>query len=222
MTAIPLRITRLTAAYRRFLDDQHAPNFAADVASSYQTTTLISLLRRGDVHHRRASALALGLLGDRRCIEPLGRALSDPDRGVRIASDDSFRGLIHRDAAPVHHQKLLQLMHLSDGGDHAAVISPLLILIDQAPMYAEAHHQLATAFMEVEQINEAELAYRACLWRCRYHYLAWQGLSRCFLISGNTKRAAEALRRCVEIAPDHESARLQWSLIQRRTLDDPR
>ena len=39
---------------------------------------------------------------------PLGRALSDVDRGVRLASDDSFRALLIREAAPLHHQQLLE------------------------------------------------------------------------------------------------------------------
>ena len=48
---------------------------------------------------RRASALALGMLGDRDAVESLGRALADTDRGVRLASDDSFRALLVRTAA---------------------------------------------------------------------------------------------------------------------------
>ncbi len=41
------------------------------------------------------------MLGDREVIEPLGRALADRDRGVRLAADDSFRSMLVRDAA--HH-----------------------------------------------------------------------------------------------------------------------
>ena len=71
------------------------------------------LLDRSDIEMRRAAALALGMLGDCSSIEPLGRALSDDDRGLRLVSDDSFRALLVRDAAPLHHQQPVSYTHLT-------------------------------------------------------------------------------------------------------------
>ncbi len=165
---------------------------------------------------RRAAALALGMLGDQGSIEPLGRALSDPDRGVRLASDDSFRALLIRDAAPPHHQQLLQVMHLNDGGEYAGALAPTMILIDQAPRYTEAHHQLAICWHGLENFYQARAAYIACLWQCRFHYPAWQGLARCRLLLGDQLGAIAALRRALQICPDLENARLQIKSIERK------
>lgn len=216
MTSPLVRTTRLAAAYRRYLGTADAPGFATEVDEFYSSATLTSLLARGDVEIRRASALALGMLGDRLAIEPLGRSLSDSDRGVRLAADDSFRALLVRDAAPLHHQQLLQVMHLNDGGEYAAALAPTMILIDQAPAYCEAHHQLAICWQGLENYHQAEHAYRGCLWHCRFHYPAWQGLARCRLALGEMEGAIKALQRCVEICPDNESARLQIRAIRRR------
>jgi tetratricopeptide (TPR) repeat protein len=182
----------------------------------YSVSTLTMLLNRGDVELRRASTLALGMLGDHASIEPLGRALSDSDRGVRLAADDSFRALLIRDSAPLHHQQLLKLMHLNDGGEYAGALAPSMILVDQAPLYAEAHHQLAICWHGLDNFSQAEAAYIACLWHCRYHYPAWQGLARCRLMLGDSEGAIEALKRCCQICPDMESARLQIRAIERR------
>ncbi|QDV65336.1 MULTISPECIES: HEAT repeat domain-containing protein [Crateriforma] len=216
MTSPVVRTTRLTTAYRKFLATADSTRFASQVDEHYSVTTIASLLLRGDVEMRRAAALALGMLGDHRTIDPLGRAISDPDRGVRLAADDAFGALLIRSAAPRHHQQLLKLMHLNDGGEHAAALAPSMILCDQAPMYAEAHHQLAICWHGLENYDQARAAYHACLWRCRFHYPAWQGLAKCRLILGDPEGALRALQRCLSINPDVESARLQIRQIRRR------
>lgn len=165
---------------------------------------------------RRAAALALGMLGDHGSIDPLGRALSDHDRGVRFAADDSFRALLIRDAAPLHHQQLLQVMHLNDGGEFAGALAPTMILIDQSPLYAEAHHQLAICWHGLDNFYQAKAAYTSCLWYCRFHYPAWQGLARCRMLLGDGQGAIVALRRALEICPDLENARLQIKSIERK------
>ena len=119
-----VRTTRLVAAYRRYLASTDAPQYALDIDRYYSTSTLLTILSRSDIEMRRAASMALGMLGDHSAIEPLGRALADHDRGVRLAADDSFRALLIRDAAPTHHQQLLQVMHLNDGGEHAAALAP--------------------------------------------------------------------------------------------------
>ncbi len=216
MTSPLVRTTRLTAAYRRYMSSPDAPRFAADVDSAYDSSTLESLLNRGDVEMRRAASLALGMLGDHASIEPLGRALSDEDRGVRLAADDSFRAICIRAAAPLHHQQLLKVMHLNDGGEYAGALAPTMILIDQAPRYIEAHHQLAICWHGLENFYQAKAAYTACLWLCRFHYPAWQGLARCRLLLGDQLGAVAALKRALGLCPDLENARLQIKSIERK------
>ena len=217
MTSPLVRTTRLAEAYRRYLRSADSPSFASEVDASYGGTTLIALLDRGDVELRRAAALALGVLGDRGSIEPLGRSLSDSDRGVRLAADDSFRALLVRDAAPLHHQHLLKVMHLNDGGEYAGALAPTMILCDQAPNYAEAHHQRAICWHGLENYQQASSAYAACLWHCRYHYLAWHGLAKCRMMTRDVDGALKALQRCLDICPDFEAVRLQIRAIQRRS-----
>lgn len=211
-----VRTTRLAAAYRRYLSTADSPQFAAEVDEHYRSETLCALLHRGDVELRRAAALALGMLGDGGSVDPLGRALADADRGVRLAADDSFRALLVRSAAPNHLQKLLQVMHLTDGGEFAAALPPAIILVDQAPRYAEAYHQLAICWFGLDNFVQAKAAYTACLWHCRFHYLSWQGLGRCYWRLGNHSGAMQCLERCLEICPDMETARMQLRAIRRR------
>ena len=205
----------MALAYRRYLATADTPVFAADVDRHYSPATLCGLLRRGDRELRQAAALALGMVGDQATIDALGRSLADPDRGVRLAADDSFRGLLVRSAAPCHLQRLLQVMHLNDGGEFGAALTPAVILADQAPRYAEAHHQLAICRIGLDDAARAEAAYRKCLWHCRYHYLGWQGLAQVRLARGDRRGAERGLERCLDICPDMESARIQLRSLRR-------
>lgn len=216
MTAPLVRTTRLATAYRRYLASADAPQFAAEVDDHYAAGTLAILLQRGNVELRRAAALALGMLGKSTSIEALGRALADEDRGVRLAADDSFRALLVRSAAPLHQQQLLQVMHLNDGGEYAAALAPTMILADNAPMYAEAFHQLAICWHGLENFENALTAYTACLMRCRFHYMAWQGLARCQIALGEYQAAARSLQHCIDLSPDSENARMQLRALRRR------
>lgn len=216
MTSPLVRTTRLTAAYRRLLASSNATRFAAEVDDHYSANTLTSILSRGDVEHRRAAAMALGLVGGSACIEALGRSLSDDDRGVRLVADDSFRSLLLRDSAPTHHQQLLKIMHLTDGGEFAAALAPSMILADQAPQYAEAHFQLANCWNGLDEHDKARQSFIACLWRCRFHYAAWQGLSRCQVLAGDLRSAEVSLLHAIEIVPDLETARIQLKSVRRR------
>lgn len=215
MTSPLVRTPRLATAYRRLLTTSDAPQYAAEVNEHYSPATLARLLSQGDVELRRAAAMALGLLGNTRSIEALGKSLCDADRGVRLVADDSFRGLLLRDASPTHHQQLLKVMHLTDGGEYAAALAPAMILAGQAPMYAEAHFQLACCWQGLDDHTKAAQAYTACLWRCRYHYGAWQALARCQMVAGNYHQAVRSLERCLDILPDHESARVQLRSLRR-------
>ena len=206
----------MAAAYRRLLASSNATKYAAEVDEHYSANTLTGLLSRGDIEHRRAAAMALGLVGNSSTIESLGRALSDEDRGVRLVADDSFRSLLLRDSAPSHHQQLLKIMHLTDGGEFAAALAPSMILADQAPLYAEAHFQLATCWYGLEEHDKASQSFTACLWRCRFHYAAWEGLSRCQATCGELRSAETSLMHALDVMPDLERARLQLRAVRRR------
>ncbi|MEZ6091900.1 MAG: HEAT repeat domain-containing protein [Pirellulaceae bacterium] len=218
MSQPAIRTSRIVHQYRRYLDVSDGVDFFNTINDCYSIDTLVSLLNRGDNETRRASALALSMVGDGNVIEALGRRLCDDDRGVRLMADDALRAILVRNAAPAHHQSLLRIMHFNDGAEFAAALTPAMILTEQAPQYAEAHHQLAVAWLGLSDYENARLAYTACLWRCRYHYLAWAGLAECHRSFGDDHSALNFLNRAVAICPDFESARIEARAIQ-RSLD---
>jgi tetratricopeptide (TPR) repeat protein len=216
VTSPALKSNRLATAYRRYLSSSDSAAFAWEVDEHYSQFTLLTLLRRGEPETRRAAALALGILGNEHSISPLARVLNDPDRGVRLAADDSFRAILLRNCASLHQQHLLRVMHINDGGEYQKAISLAEDLVAQAPRFAEAHHQLAICWHGVGDHFQAEGVYRACLWYCRFHYPAWQGLARCRIELNDNPGALMALRRALSICPDLESVRPQIRTLRRK------
>lgn len=216
VTSPALKSNRLATAYRRYLTTADSATFAWEVDEHYSQLTLLTLLKRGETETRRAAALALGILGNYKAISALARALNDDDRGVRLSADDSFRAILLRDCAPVHHQYLLRVMHLNDGGEYRDAFELAEELVTLAPRFAEAQHQLAISWHGMGNHFQAEGVYRACLWHCRFHYPAWQGLARCRIELGDDPGALMALRRALDICPDLESVRLQIRTLRRK------
>ena len=214
------RRTRLIAAHERFLEDRSSVRFAAGVRRFYSNGTLAAILSRGDVPNRYAAAVALGVVGNSASLDPLGRAISDADRGVRRVADESFRGLLIRSAEPKHRNRLVQVTRLNEQGEHAAALAPALILADQAPEYAEVYHQLAICWYGLDQFDAATEAYHNCVVHCRYHYPAWLGMARCRIVVGDLNSAIRSLRRAVEIAPDLEAARVEIRALERKAQQD--
>ena len=189
--------------------------FSDCVVAHYCETTLLRLLLDGDVESRRASALAIRILGSKLSLEHLGRSLSDPDRGVRLTADDTFRWLLTQFESDHQREQLVHVMDLNDRRQHAAALTPAMILSNQSSANCEVFHQLAICWRGLEDYEQADLAYRKCLWLCRFHYMAWQGLAACRMAADDYLGAIRALDTCLQVCPDVESARLQVRVLRR-------
>ncbi len=211
-----VRQSRLVSIYRNYLATADTLKFGDQLAGIYAPATLAKLLATGVVEVRRAAALALAILGDETTIEALGRALSDNDRGVRLAADDAFRVTVTRLASMPHHQQLLRIMHLNDGSNFEAALPLATNLTQQATDYAEAWHQLGIALEGVRDYAAAEEAFKRCLWRCRFHYLAWHGVARCRISLQCYLESLMPLDRATTISPDFETPRLQARALRRK------
>ena len=76
--------------YQQYLADQDTAAFIHRITQRYTVATLCRLVAIGDRLVRRSSVLAIGFVADYECNAVLGRALSDPDRGVRLMAERRF------------------------------------------------------------------------------------------------------------------------------------
>ncbi|MEL6896831.1 MAG: HEAT repeat domain-containing protein [Planctomycetota bacterium] len=208
--------SRIVQAYHRYLQGSDAIEYAAEVSRDYDVATLHRLLIASNVESKRAAALALAITGDRLSLPFLGRCLRDVDRGVRLVVDDAFRACLMRGPTNRAHHKLMQVMHLNDGGDYSSALPIATELCREFPNLAEAHHQAALAMQGLGRYETSRELLHACLFECRHHYMAWNALSRCRLEAGDLHGGLRALEISLAICPDQETIRLQVRVLSRR------
>lgn len=209
------KVSRLLKAYQDYLESSDTASFVACIARNYTVPTLIEILNRFDVLHRRASSLALGFLGDITCQESLGAALCSGDRRLRLVADDSLRAIWARDASHEQRSILDKIIRLNECDLFEEAVALCDQLIDDAPRYLEAYNQRALALFHLRDFDRSVDDCRRVLKISRYHYGAWIGMGHCLLENGDVWGALDSFRMALSIYPDLEPVRLQIRNLER-------
>ena len=204
--------------YRRYLNDEDSAAYIKAVSQRYTSATLERLLEKGRRTTRRAAALALGFLGDYEVNAPLGAALLDRDRGVRMLAENAIRNVWTRAGSPGQRHQLTSVMRLiaADQFDQAAEEADELI--QEAPWYAEAWNQRAIARFQLGRFAASIRDCHRTLELNPYHFAAAAGMGQCYLELNDLHRALESFRRALELNPGMEGVRAQVTYLE-RTLD---
>jgi tetratricopeptide (TPR) repeat protein len=209
------KVSRLLKAYQDYLESSDTASFVASIARNYTVPTLITILNRCDVLHRRAASLALGFLGDITCQDSLGVALSSSDRRLRLVADDSLRAIWARDASDGQRSTLDKIIRLNECDLFEEAVALCDQLIDDAPRYLEAYNQRALALFHLRDFDRSIDDCRRVLKISRYHYGAWIGMGHCLLENGDVWGALDSFRMALSIYPDLEPVRLQIRNLER-------
>jgi tetratricopeptide (TPR) repeat protein len=205
----------LQEVYKSYLVDQNATAFADNVSKRYTIGTLERLSASGDRLSRRAAVLALGLFGDYRSNAALGRALVDPDRGVRMLADTGIRSLWSRAGDRLQRKTLRTVIELNAARRFDSAIKRATRLIAHAPWLAEAWNQRALALFSLRKFPESIRDCQQTLEINPYHFGAATGMAQCHLQMGNRAAALECFRRALALNPSLEGVRAHVHYLQR-------
>ncbi|HEY6565713.1 MAG TPA: HEAT repeat domain-containing protein [Pirellulaceae bacterium] len=179
------------------------------VLPRYASATLIRLCTQGSAETRRAAVLALGMSGGREAMDPLGKALRDRDRAVRILAFDLLPEVWLRSEGPLARGEALRLRYLFSCGCYREAIAEATRLLKQHPTYDEAQFQRGLARFRESRFRQAESDFREVLERTPYHFPAAIQWGQSRLRCGNHRAALRMFLRALEICPGLESVRLQ-------------
>ncbi len=209
------RTPLLTELYREFLAGQPTAEFIEQISRRYSVGTLERLAVAGDRETRRASVLALGLVGDYSSNAVVGRALVDADRGVRNIAENSITSLWRRAGTDAQRQKLGLLVRLNSAQQFHECIRRASELIADAPAVAEAWNQRAIAHYSLSQYEESIRDCHQTLEINPYHFGAASGMGQCYLQLGNYDSALESFRRALKLNPNLEGVRASVAYLER-------
>ena len=201
--------------YHEYLADQDTARFSGRVAKQYTIGTLERLATAGDRMVRRATVMAIGLLGDYSANATLGSALHDDDRGVRILAENGIRKLWCRIGNAQQRKLLDSIVELNAAGRHEEAIPRATRLIQQAPWLAEGWNQRALALFGVGRFAESIHDCSQALETNPYHFGAATGMGQCHLKLNNRRQALASFRRALKVNPNLEGVRAHVLYLQR-------
>jgi tetratricopeptide (TPR) repeat protein len=172
--------------------------FKRRVAERYTEGTLMRLLESADSEARRASLLALGLLGTMDACPAIAARLRDDDRDVAQMAADTLWTLWFRADSPAHNEELQRLARVRDREKALAGFDALIRL---APEFAEAYNQRAIVLFRLKQFERSIADCEKALDLNPHHFGAQAGLGQCYLQMRKHRAALKAFRNALRINP---------------------
>ncbi len=209
------RAAVILAYYTDYLDTKDGTTFARRIARRYNPGTLQRLLAAGPRMTRCAAALGLGSIGSYDSNPVLGRALSDPDRGVRTLAEDAIRAVWCRDGSEANRQRLRSIIRLNTKKQYELAASRATDLLLEARLFAEVWNQRAVANFGLRHFVESIGDCREALEINPYHFAAAAGMGQCYLQLGNAASALECFRRALRLNPGLEGVRASIQHLER-------
>ena len=210
-TGMPL----LHRIYQAYLVDQNTTAFSDNVAKRYTIGTLERLAASSDRMSRRAAVLSLGLFSDYRSNAVLGRALHDPDRGVRMLAENGIRSVWCRSGDAAQRKSLQTVIDLNAAHHFESAVKRATNLIAHAPWLAEAWNQRALAHFSRRKFAESICDCERALELNPYHFGAATGMAQCHLQLGNRAAALARFRCALALNPNLEGVRAHVFYLQR-------
>lgn len=190
-------------------------DFRTAVHERYTEGTLQRTLLSPDVKTRRASALALGLIGTMDSNPIVAAALGDRDILVQKFAADALWELWFRAGTADQNWRLREATRNPDASKARAELDEL---IRQAPSFAEAYNQRAIWFFKRGEFARAVEDCEATLRLNPFHFGAAAGLGQCLMKLGKPRGAIRAFRMALDINPALEH--LHDTILQlERSLD---
>jgi tetratricopeptide (TPR) repeat protein len=213
------RIPLLSILYEQYLGAQDPAAFGQKVSRCYTPGTLQRLAKHHLREVRRATVLAIGLIGDYASNHALGCALLDDDRTVRLIAQNGIRSVWTRAGDEAARTQLNGVVRLNAARKYEEAIRLATELIEKSPWFAEAWHQRASAHFHLKQFAESIRDDHEALEINPYHFVAAANMGQAYLELENYTSALESFRRALRLNPDLDGVRAKVIRLARMVED---
>jgi tetratricopeptide (TPR) repeat protein len=204
--------------YETYLCDDDISAFTQAVSERYTSGTLERISQIGSRMSRRGAILSLAHLGGYDSNASMGRALNDPDRGVRLLAESGIREIWCRAGDEQQRRQLRLIMRLNASQRYAEAINLASALVTQAPWFAEVWNQRAIAHFRSDGFADSIRDCHQALEINPYHFGAAAGMGQCHLEQDDAMSALDCFRRALKLNPNMEGVRAQVIHLE-RTLE---
>ncbi len=162
----------------------------------------ITRLRQGTTSERRQAAEVLAHIGDQRAIQPLLRALHDPDQLVRAVAEQALWHIWQHSGKPKVDARLREGMLAMRRGALQQAVAIFTEVIERAPDFAEGYNKRATAYYLMQEFAKSIRDCERTLALNPVHFGALSGAGLNYLSLHNLPKALEYFERAVAVNPN--------------------
>ncbi|MGC4034102.1 MAG: tetratricopeptide repeat protein [Tepidisphaeraceae bacterium] len=173
--------------------------------NTYWTTDqIIGLLSHKSCDARKIAALAVGLIGQSRCLPELSARLRDSDRMVCDMAEHAMWQIWFRGGSSVANAELARGAEALNQQQIDQAMAHLNKAIALSPDFAEAYNQRAIAHYMAERFEESVHDCERVIQLMPLHFGAWCGLGHSYLAMGDVEEALRAYRKALKLNPHLE------------------
>jgi tetratricopeptide (TPR) repeat protein len=194
----PERFVRLV---REPLEQQDTSALAELIHTHWSDDQIIDLLDSNHKDARKLAALALGFVGDRRCVTALASCLRDPDPIVNQMAEHALWTVWFRSGAREAQEFVQRGTELLDSKQFTEALDHFTQATRIDPTYAEAFNQRSITQYLTEDFHGAADDAEVVVKLMPVHFGAWAGLGHCHAHLGQPEKALQCYRRALGINP---------------------
>jgi len=209
----------LNTLYQRYLTDADTAGLMRAIAERYTMATLERLTTSESRLTRRASTLALGLVGGYESNRTMARRLHDADQGVRLLADNGIRELWCRDGGDHERLRLSVIIRRNLTQQYDEAVDLATELIHDAPWIAETWSQRSIGYYQLQQHERSANDCQQAIDINPFHFTAAVGMGHCYLAMHEPSAALVQFRRALRINPNLEAVRRQVTQL-RKALEE--
>jgi len=206
---------QVKAIYRRYIEEGDAATFVTETTRIYTLATLQRLATVGDAESRRATILALGMIGGKESIAVLASALTDSDRCVRLLADVGFSDVCRRASGAEACRRLAAAKRRAEGRRYAEALECLTQIIADFPEFAEAWFERANALFSQKEYVLAANCCQQVITRNEHHFAAYALMARCHFELGLSVSAYRFFQVSLRLNPGQEYVRSCLDVLKR-------
>ncbi|HEY2587616.1 MAG TPA: tetratricopeptide repeat protein [Tepidisphaeraceae bacterium] len=189
------------ASVQPMLEARDPGALLALLKSRWTREQIVGLLSSPCCDARKVAALALALVGSRRCLKELTAQLKHPDPMVNQMAEHAIWAIWFRLGTVDANHELCRGTKALNQGDCDQAIRHFTCAIELDPNFAEAYNQRAIAKYLQERYDESLEDCGRTVERMPCHFGAWAGMGHCHAHSGRLAEAAECYKKALAINP---------------------
>lgn len=175
---------------------------AGGARAASEQDSLLERLRHGTAAERLVAVARLAEIGDQGATAELGRALRDPDAGVREAAGDALWAVWHRSGSTEIDAVLERGIRLMGEHRYPEAIAAFDEVIARAPAFAEGWNKRATVRYLMGDFDRSLADCAEVVKRNPLHFGALSGFGLNYLRKDDLARAAEYFQRALDVNPN--------------------